>query len=83
MFYYNFAVCIVANLVFWDVIPVHDKVTREGDLMFCLQICNLINCNSFLSTMYGWTPVILGSYFSQLMATKDLWVDPYTGLPIS
>ena len=64
MFYYCAAICLVVNLVFWDVISVHSKISRENDLLYCLCICNLINCNSFLSTMIYWAPIILGSYLS-------------------
>lgn len=85
MFIYTLVVSLVTNLSCRDMLPEglnQNKYTVEYDLFICVQVCNLINCNSFSSTLLVWTPMVLLSYLAQLFASVDQWLDPITGVAL-
>lgn len=83
MFPYTFAVCITTNLIFYDIIPVSSKETHSYNLIFTLHLVNVMNCCSWLSNVLIWGPSMMVSYYFQLKAKVDVWIDPYTGETLS
>jgi hypothetical protein len=60
-----------------------NRNSDENTILTTLIICHCINYNSFLLSLLVNPPLVLISYYFQLVREADLWSDPYTGIALS
>lgn len=86
VFFYALAWCIFTNLSWRDQLPwfllESDRTMDENSIFVTLLITHSLNYNNFLTSLFLMPPIILCSYYSQLVAQVQLYTDPYTLEPL-
>lgn len=85
LFVYCLARLVFTNLSWRDQLPdsllEKDRMMDEMSIYLALLTCHCINYNNFLTSVFILPPMLLSSYYTQLIAQVELYTDPYTQEP--
>ena len=73
--------CIKTNLSFRDAVPPilyrEDKTRDETSILEISILTHIVNRTSFMTTVCLYLPIVVVSYYMQLIVQVELYHDPY------